>query len=199
MGIRANLPVLFGRKTIKRASLVLATGDWRPIPSSRYFACADGRIMGPHGHILKPTLCRGYLRVCIHGKARPINRLICEAFHGAPPTPEHEAAHWDGIRTNNHEPNVRWATPAENAADRIRHGTNSAGERNPTAILTYAAVAEIRRTYETSMGAKYVRRGTREALAKKHGVSISTIKDVVAGNSWKPQFSFADPPFAVAP
>src|SRR5690606_21072092 len=78
--------------------------------------------------VLKPVdNGKGYLQVGLYlgGKVykQLIHRLVCEAFHGEPPTPEHEVAHWDGDRSNNAVGNLRWATPAENMSDKKRHGT----------------------------------------------------------------------------
>ncbi len=58
-----------------------------------------GRAPGPALRKLKPRVDRdGYLRVAIvppTGRAvyRQVHRLVCAAFHGAPPTPRHEAQH----------------------------------------------------------------------------------------------------------
>jgi hypothetical protein len=53
-----------------------------------------------------------------------VHRLVCEAFHGPPPTPAHHAAHNDGNPANCHADNLRWATPTENNRDKFRHGSN---------------------------------------------------------------------------
>lgn len=39
-----------------------------------------------------------------------------------PPKPEHEGCHRDNNRTNNRLGNLRWDTPAGNAADKKRRG-----------------------------------------------------------------------------
>lgn len=65
-----------------------------------------------------------------------VHRLVCEAFHGAPPSESHEVAHSDGKRTNNRPENLRWATCKENSSDCLKHGTRLFGERNPSAKLT---------------------------------------------------------------
>lgn len=54
---------------------------------------------------------------------RTISRLVCEAFHGAPPSIEHHAAHRDGNPGNNAQENIYWAMPKENIYDQMRHGT----------------------------------------------------------------------------
>lgn len=77
----------------------------------------------------------GYLRVRLieggfGGKRHslPVHQLICEAFHGPKPTPQHETRHLNGNRMDNRAENLRWGTRAENAADRKAHGTERAAE-----------------------------------------------------------------------
>ncbi|WP_449411892.1 HNH endonuclease signature motif containing protein [Methylobacterium komagatae] len=48
------------------------------------------------------------------GHRRLVHRLVCEAFHGPAPTPEHQVAHADGTRWNARADNLRWATRTEN-------------------------------------------------------------------------------------
>lgn len=159
--------------------------DRRPIPSaSGYFADANGHVYASCGRRLSASVVRGYLRVSIKRKSRYVSRLVCEAFHGPKPTLIHQAAHNDGVRTNNRPDNLRWATPQENSDDKKLHGTELRGERNGNARLTSANVLEIRAIYAASMGHRYVKRGTRENLAARFSVGISAIKDIVAGRSW---------------
>ena len=102
-----------------------------------------------------------------------VHRIVCEAFHG--PAPEgHEAAHNDGIRTNCHEGNLRWATPAGNAADRDRHGTTRRGERHPGAKLSAEVVRCIRLSQRSG-----------PALAREYGVCRSVITRIRARKIWK--------------
>jgi DNA-binding transcriptional regulator YiaG len=71
---------------------------------------------------------------------------------------------------------LRWATPTENAADKITHGRNLSREAHPNAKLTEEAVAIIRRK----------ERGVTHAdLAKRFGVSKSTIAMVSSGRNWR--------------
>jgi hypothetical protein len=41
-------------------------------------------------------------------KAYKVARLVCETFHGPPPSPTAECRHWDGNLENNHANNLRW-------------------------------------------------------------------------------------------
>lgn len=163
--------------------------EWRVVPSfPSYLASSLGRIRGPSGKVLKTRGDRkGYLQfnACRDGGiyCARVARCVCEAFHGPAPTPDHEAAHWDGSVDNNVPGNLRWATALENANDRRRHGTILAREAHPRAQLTEEQVAEIKRVYAEKC-ATYIKRGTRQRLAEKFGVKVSLIKDIVGNRSW---------------
>lgn len=174
------------------------TLERRPIPSApAYFVDAGAAVYSPNGRRLKTSTVRGYLRVSICRQSRYVHQLVCEAFHGPRPSPRHHAAHSDGVRTHNAPDNLRWATPQENADDRIAHGNSGRGEQHAQSLLTEDEVKAIRKTYAASMGARYVRRGTRERLASQFGVSIGAIKDIIAGRSWK--HTLIDVPFLPPP
>jgi hypothetical protein len=55
---------------------------------------------------------------------REVSRLICEAFHGAPPGPwpEWHAAHLDHDKSNNCEWNLAWQTAQENTDASVAAG-----------------------------------------------------------------------------
>lgn len=119
----------------------------------------------------------GYLQgnFCVDGARKnfEVHRLVCEAFHG--PAPEgHEAAHNDGVRTNCHKSNLRWATPAENAADRDRHGNTRRGEAHHRAKLTVMDVRSIRLSQRSG-----------PSLARELGVDRSVITSIRSRKIWK--------------
>jgi hypothetical protein len=101
--------------------------------------------------------------------------LVCEAFHGPRPSPDHEVAHCDGNRANNRSSNVRWATPKENAADRSLHGTQS-GSNHPAAKLLVADVLAIHHLKQFGF------RGSDIALM--FDMNRNTINRIAAGKSW---------------
>ena len=82
-----------------------------------------------------------------------VHTLIAEAFHGPRPTPEHQVAHFDGNPSNNCAWNLRWATAAENAQDRDRHGKtfHPRGILHPNAKLTDEMVRTMRRMKSSGM------------------------------------------------
>lgn len=76
----------------------------------------------------------GYASMLSEGQTKYVHRLVCEEANGPPPTPKHDAAHscgrgHEGCVTRRH---LRWATRAENEADKIRHGTRIARGRGTT-------------------------------------------------------------------
>ena len=163
--------------------------EWRAIPSFPvYEASSFGRIK--RGLLVRktPPGAGGYLQLnlSVGGTIyhRSVHVLVCEAFHGLKPKWADLCAHNDGDILNNCEWNVRWATYAQNSADMVDHGTRLSGENHPRATVTREQVDEMRRQYAESMGAVYVKRGTRQRLAEKFGVTISVVKDVIGGRSW---------------
>ena len=116
------------------------------------------------------------------GKVVLAHRMMCEAVHGAPPTPDHQAAHSCG---KGHEGcvnprHLRWATRRENHADALLHGTHSGlsykGDTHHMAKLRSDDVRSIRR--------RLSRGETASALAREHCVSPSTITAVKLGKNW---------------
>ncbi len=136
--------------------------------------------------------CWGYPSVGLrkNGKSNKIrvHQLVCRAFHGKPPSPEHEVAHWDGVRTNNYYKNLRWATSSENSYDSIRHGTrvDQVGVNNSSAKLTEEDVIEIR-AYHRIARARLGKKKTKlqAKIAKFYGVVPSRISHIVTGRHWK--------------
>lgn len=90
---------------------------------------------------------KGHRSVMLYGKERRrlhVHRLVALAFIGPQPSPLHEVAHCNGDPSNNAATNLRWATRAENHADKLLHGTHNRGERHPLSKLTNAQTEDIR-------------------------------------------------------
>jgi hypothetical protein len=122
----------------------------------------------------------GYLHVGLSGregrKPVPIHVLICKTFNGPPPSPTHEVAHEDGNPLNNSPNNLSWKTHKENAEDMVRHGRSSRGTRSPAHKISESDVLEIRRLSAIGF--------PRRELARRFGVSESSIKKIRAGINW---------------
>lgn len=111
---------------------------------------------------LKTHKRTGYVGVEIAGRDTLVHRLVLAAFVGPCPSGR-ESAHGDGVRSNNQLSNLRYATRAENAADRVRHGTAVRGDRAPSAKLTEDDVREIRSSC-LSGAAEAAKRGVSRTL-----------------------------------
>ena len=87
----------------------------------------------------------GYGAVQVGGKKRRAHRLVCEMVHGAPPSPQHDAAHRCGRGHLGcvNDRHLYWATRAQNLADRVAHGTANRGPRNGQAKLAEDEARQI--------------------------------------------------------
>lgn len=121
--------------------------------------------------VFKLMLPNGTKKVCL------AHRLVCEAFHGPPPSTKHQVAHWDGNGSNNHYTNLRWATSKENHADRRRHGRSGIGENNIKAKLTEQDVRNLRQRFTGEFGE--IRR-----LAREYGVGDTAMSYIRNGKNW---------------
>ena len=133
------------------------------------------------GRVLKSSPdSGGYPAVTlVKNKTRRTVRLhtaVCLAFHGPAPSPLHEVAHGDGLRTNAAAGNLRWATKTSNQLDKKAHGTDFVGDRHPRVKVPDANVQLIASEYVKGSATHGLR-----ALAKKYGVSIMPIHRIVRG------------------
>lgn len=72
-------------------------------------------------------------------------------------------------------------TPRDNTNDMISKGRHSHGERHTSSVLSSDAVAEIRSAYLNRDGYFW----GPEALAIRFGVTVSTVRAVAQGKSWR--------------
>lgn len=133
---------------------------------------------------------RGYLYYALgHEKKELAHRLVAMAFIGPPPSDLHEVAHNDGSRTNNRASNLRWALPAENQADRLRHGTDACGEKSKAAKIGAQEARSIISEYANG-GRRYVGGAvTMREIADRHGISIAQVSRIVNGSRWQQALS----------
>ena len=126
--------------------------EWRPasIPFYEVSEHGDLRLLVNRSNRVAGTVLKGSFKkdgyreykIRVNGKGVHVtsHREVLIAFVGPPPTPSHQCAHWDGDPLNNHYSNLRWATAAENTADKVRHGRHRKGRRS----FTEEQVLEIR-------------------------------------------------------
>lgn len=110
--------------------------EWRPIPGfPGYEASNLGRVRSlKRGiRVLREGYLRGYAQVSIsingvHMSPR-VHRLVLLAFQGEPDDPSLHGCHADNDPGNNHIDNLRWDTPAGNAADTRRDGRHRCSKK----------------------------------------------------------------------
>jgi len=189
---------------------------WLPISGfPAYAISSQGRVMrivmggngSKPGRILKSWDNQGYRQIdlCRDGKVHTLalHRIVCTAFHGNPPTPSHHAAHNDGDPSNSDADNLRWATGAQNEADKKLHGTTArgvthgsrtkpwrvaSGERNGKATKPEATVRgeRVGGSKLTAADVVAIRLDTRShrAIALDYGVSRQTVSSAISGDTW---------------
>jgi hypothetical protein len=150
--------------------------------SSRGRVRRDVKARGTYvGRQLKPYLLgRGYLavRTSRNSLTLLVHRLVCEAFHGPPPTDEHATNHKNGRKTDNDESNLEWMTYGENMRHAVATGLHRAsrGEANGNVTLTETDVRALR--LRVAEGHSQI------AVAEVFGVSRVQVWRVVNRKSW---------------
>lgn len=132
----------------------------------------------PNGKVVYPTVGlhkngKFHLRKAVH-------KLVAEAFLGPCP-PGLECCHLDGDPKNTNVENLKYVSRKENHSHKILHGTAQRGEKHPCAKLSQKDVASIKKEYW--FDGKNA--GNARQLAKRFGVSKSTIVNVATGKKWK--------------
>lgn len=135
----------------------------------------------------------GYASVTLCGpngyRNARVNRVVCAAFHGPAPSPDHHAAHNDGNRLNNRADNLRWAIGAENEADKRLHGTARIGERHWSKSMPERRAKGTRHGLAklTDDQVRAIRADTRfqRTIAADFGVSQRTVNQIKLGRIWR--------------
>jgi hypothetical protein len=131
----------------------------------------------------------GYGQLGYLGESYWAHRFMCELVHGAPPTPEHEAAHSCGNGSGGcaNPKHLSWKTRTGNLLDCREHGTQARSCNGNKGRLTDDQVMQIR----ALKGKK-----TQDEIAFTFGVSPPTVRDIFLGRShaapskikhWKPE------------
>ena len=85
-----------------------------PIANHESYLCrVDGTMWSLKGRKVKQLKIginknTGYPIIKLDGKSYNAHYLFCTAFHGIKPSPKHQVAHYDGVKTNNSADNLRW-------------------------------------------------------------------------------------------
>lgn len=119
----------------------------------------------------------GYAWMKREGRMQYVSRLMCELVNGSPPSPNHESAHNCGKGRSGciNPTHLRWATPVENCADRVIHGTISRGEKHPKAKMTTDKVLLLR---------SLVGQHTHRNLAAMFGISHTAVQSIIKRKHW---------------
>jgi hypothetical protein len=168
----------------------VSTTLWRTVPGyPAYEVSVDGLVRRCQGfrcrrahRVLVPFVRpNGYAQILLYqgGKRRRfgVHQLVALAFLGPKPSPQHQVAHLDGQRLNNHVSNLAWLLPIENDAHKDLHGTRLRGSQIHSAKLVEAQVVLIRQALAV---------GIRQcALAQTYGVSDSTVSLIARAKTWR--------------
>ena len=120
----------------------------------------------------------GYGNIYFQGRRTRASRAMCQIASGPPPAEDgYEAAHSCGRGHLGcvHPKHLRWASIAENNAEKILHGTWCHGEDVHSAVLTEAQVREIRSLTPAL---------SHSEIAKRFGVSRPAISAIISRKSW---------------
>lgn len=132
-------------------------------------AVRRGRVLkhgtsGGNGEYQLVILCVDKVR-----DPRHVHDLVLEAFAGPRPSGA-QARHFpDPNPANNRADNLCWGTAKQNCADRVVHGTDPSGDRNPNVVIPDADVPRILELLKT---------GGREArfrIASEYGVHPNSL------------------------
>lgn len=155
----------------------------RSLTMDDYEITRSGHVINKNtGRILKGVPNnKGYLRVCIVGKLRFIHRLVAEKYVPNPLN-KSQVNHIDGNKLNNSASNLEWVTNLENREHAIKNNLHLCGERSYFSKLKNEDVIYILNNHELN----------NVELAKKFGVSRTTISSIRNGRTWKQLKSYAE-------
>lgn len=119
----------------------------------------------------------GYGYVTVGRKNIAAATIMCEIVNGPKPTPAHESAHSCGRGHLGcvHPKHLRWATRAENMADKLLHGTAPRGENHPQTNLSVDDIRKIRSLAGTH---------SQSRIGEMFGISQQAVSKIINRNSW---------------
>lgn len=161
------------------------TIEWKEI-NPDYIISSDGQIGSRKSGGLKILKNQrddnGYLRTTLYIDGVRIRRLthqlVAEAFIGPRPTPGHQVNHKNGIKDDNRDTNLEWATASENQLHSYAVLGNSAprGESSGRAKLTEDTVRQIRSRLAVGE--------SQRKIARDYGVSQPAVSLILNRKNW---------------
>lgn len=153
------------------ATVTVSTGPiYLPIPGfPKYEISTTGILRNARTHRkmktrIQKSSCRYYVHCCL-GR---VHRVLAAAVLGRWLAPHEQVQHLDGNAMCNDLNNLRVGNAADNARDKVLHGTNGRKLRNPD-------VREIR---------FLLQRATPKWIARQFGVTPGTVRAIRRGNLW---------------
>jgi DNA-binding XRE family transcriptional regulator len=131
--------------------------------------------------ILKPRIRgKGYLSVVLtkdgKEKSHSVHRLVAKTFIKNQKN-KPQVNHKNGNKLNNDVKNLEWCTNKENMEHATKNNLTNKGEKHPKSKLTANKVIKIKKLYKN-------KRFTQTELAKKYGVSVTSIRLIIIGKNW---------------
>lgn len=121
-------------------------------------------------------MASGYGQISYKRRKTLVHRLVCELSNGPAPADKQDAAHTCGNAKCVNRRHIRWATRAENIADKWGHGTVPLGELHSGSKLTKLDVQMIRVLLSSGF--------TQKSIAARFGVTAAAIRDILSGKNW---------------
>ncbi len=148
----------------------------------KYLVTREGKVFRkfPFREVKGSLNTCGYLALSLGTRkkrlTKKVHAIVAETFLGPRPDGKH-INHKDGDKLNNRVSNLEYVTHSQNTLHAYKLGLmTSRGERNSAAKLTEEQAKEIK--YDTSGTAPVL-------LAKRYGVSRSTVYNITSGCTWK--------------
>lgn len=130
-----------------------------------------------NGTVVKSGHVAVILRINLISYRRYIHRLVLEAFIG--PRPQGlVCCHNNGNPADNRLCNLRWDTQKSNALDKVKHGTQTYGEKCPASKLTQEQVIEIIKQYKPGVVSTSM-------LGKMYNTTQTNVWNIVTKQTWK--------------
>ena len=159
--------------------------QWRDVENTNglYRVSSFGRVVSytqrKNGYMKQAVVgSHGYPVVSIKwadgtSQVRPVHTLVADAFLGPRPS-GYFVNHKDGSKLNSALSNLEYSTPSQNTQHAVDTGLMRSGERSWNAKVTIEIAKQIRSSDLP----------TRQ-LARKFGISISTVHDVQKRRTWR--------------